>query len=215
MSTNVTDMWFRDVKKNQDEVAYVQNMMLNLLGPTAGLIVNSAEAVKRFNDGHVERAFEVMSPALIKNLLAGTRLATEGALTMKGDTLIENISPTQAFAQMLGFTPEDLAQRQSANIEAKGIEQAVLNRQQDLLNFYAMALDSGDTDGEAKVLAKIDEFNDANPWATISGKTLRASMKKRAQIKASADDLGGLRINKKFVEESANYTGYANDDKEE
>jgi hypothetical protein len=212
MSTNLPDLWFRDVKQNQDEVQYAQNMMINLLGPTAGILLNGAEAVKRFNDGNVERAAEALAPAVFKNVLAGSRLAKEGALTMKGDTLIEDISGPEAFKQMLGFTPERLAQRQAANIEAKSYEQKVLARKQDLLNFLAMAIDNEDEDAEAKVLAKIDEFNEANDWAAISGKTIRTSLKKRAQNRAKADESGGMNFNKNFADIAKEKTEYADDE---
>lgn len=215
MSTNLTDMWFRDVKQNQDEVAYAQNMIISLLGPTVGIGMKIPEAIQRFNDGHVERAAEALAPAAFKNILAGSRLAKEGALTMKGDTLIEDISGPEAFKQMLGFTPERLAQRQSANIEAKSYEQAVLQRRQDLLNFLAMAIERDDADAEAKVLAKIDEFNDANDWAVIKGSTIRSSLKKRAKAKAMADEFGGLNINKNFRDLAEEQTSYAEDEDEE
>lgn len=214
MSTNITDMWFRDVKKNQDEVQYAENALINLLGPTAGLFINSAEALKRYNDGNTERAFEAIAPGAFKNLLAGSRLASEGALTMKGDTLMENVSGKDAFLQMLGFTPEKLAQKQSANIETKSAEQAVMNRRQDLLNFLAMAIESEDEDAEEKVLAKIEDFNTANPWAAISGKVIRQSLKKRAKVKAESEALGGLRVNKKFADLAEEKSAYANDDEE-
>lgn len=214
MSTNLPDMWFRDTKKNQDEVSNMQNMLINLMGPTAGLAMNSAEALKRFNDGNTERAFEAIAPGAFKNLLAGSRLASEGALTMKGDTLMENVSNKDAFMQMLGFTPETLAQRQSANIEAKGMEQAVLTRRQDLLNFLAMALEREDDSGEAKVLAKIEDFNEANPWAKIDSNSIRQSLSKRAKVKAMADELGGLRINKKFADDAEELTAYGSTEEE-
>lgn len=215
MSTNLTDMWFRDVKENQDEVAYAQNMIISLLGPTVGIGMKVFEALKRFNDGHVERAAEALAPAAFKNILASSRLAREGALTMKGDTLIEDISGPEAFKQMLGFTPERLAQRQSANIEAKSSEQAVLQRRQDLLNALAMAMDADDTDLEDKVLAKIDKFNDANGWALISYKTIKQSMKKRAKNRDMANDIGGLNINKNFRDLAEEKTGYAEDEEDE
>jgi len=44
MGINLTDMWFPDVKKSQDEVQYIQNMMNNLMGPTAGALLNYVEA---------------------------------------------------------------------------------------------------------------------------------------------------------------------------
>jgi hypothetical protein len=214
MSTNLPDMWFRDTRKNNDEVEMVNQTILNLLGPTVGLLVNGAEAVKRYNDGNTERAFEAIAPGAFKNLLAGSRLASEGALTMKGDTLIEDISGPEAFKQMLGFTPERLAQRQAANIEAKSSEQAVMQRRQDLLNFLAMAIEREDEDGEAKVLAKIEDFNDANDWAAIKASTIRSSIKKRAKARAMSDELGGLNVNKNFRDIAEEQTGYAADEEE-
>jgi hypothetical protein len=215
MSTNIGDMWFRDTKKNLDEVEWVNQTLINLMGPSAGALVNAAEAVKRYKEGNPERAFEMIAPAAVKNLMAGTRLATEGALTLKGDTLMENVSGYQAFLQMLGFTPEELAQKQSANIEAKAAEQEVMGRRQDLLNFLALSIAQGDEEGEAKVLAKIEDFNNANEWAGIKGKDIRNSLKKREQVKEMANELGGLRVNKYFNDIAKEKTAYANDEDEE
>ena len=212
MSTNLTDMWWRDTKRNQDEVTTTQNAIINLLGPSVGMVVNSAEAVKRFNDGYVERAFETIAPAAIKNVMAGSRLASQGALTMKGDTLLENISGKEAFLQMLGFTPERLAQRQAANIEAKAMEVAIDGRKQDLLNFLAMAYDADDDEAVEKVLDKISSFNDTYPEKAITMSTIKSSMKKRAQVRAMADSMGGLRINKAFIDRAEEMTSYADED---
>ena len=216
MSTNLTDMWWRDTKRNQDEVTNTQNAIINLLGPSAGMIINSAEAVKRFNDGHVERAFETIAPAAIKNIMVGSRLASEGALTMKGDTLLENISAKEAFLQMLGFSPERLAQRQAANIEAKSMEEALKSRRQDYLNFLAMAYDAGDSDAVAKILEKIADWNMIHPEKEfqINFNTIKASMKKRAVERAQASMLGGLRINKAFINRAEEMTAYADDDED-
>jgi hypothetical protein len=212
MSTNLTDMWFRDIKRNQDEVSYVQNVMINLLGPVAGMGINAAEAVKRYNDGNTYRAFEAVSPAVLKNLLAGSRIASEGALTMKGDTLLDDISGKEAFIQMLGFTPERLAQRQAANIEAKAMEVSIDNRRQDLLNFLAMAYEAGDGDAVAEVLEKIGDFNMANPEKVIKPSTIINSLKKRAKVRAMAEGAGGLRVNKAFLGRAAEMTEYAEDE---
>ena len=212
MSTNLTDMWFRDVKRNQDEVSYVQNLMINLLGPVAGMGINAAEAVKRYNDGNTYRAFEAISPAVLKNLLVGSRIASEGALTMKGDTLLDDITAKEAFIQMLGFAPERLAQRQAANIEAKAMEVSIDNRRQDLLNFLAMAYEAGDGDAVAEVLEKIGDFNMANPEKVIKPSTIINSLKKRAKVRAMSEGAGGLRVNKAFLGRAAEMTEYAEDD---
>lgn len=215
MSINLGDMWFRDTRKNLDEVSWFQETMINLLGPSVGIGVNAMEAIKRYKDGYPERAMEAIAPAAFKNILAGSRLASEGALTMKGDTLLESVTGTEAFLQMLGFTPERLAQRQQANIEAKSVEQAILDKKQNILNLYAMAVDNDDEEAIDKVLERIDEFNDKNPEFAITGRSLKSSMSRRAKNKAMADSLGGVRVNPKFAERAEELMGYAEDTLEE
>lgn len=212
MSTNLGDMWFRDTRKNLDEVDWFKETMVNLLGPTVGIGVNAMEAVKRYKDGHPERALEAIAPAAFKNILAGSRLASEGALTMKGDTLMESVTGTEAFLQMLGFTPERLAQKQAASIEAKSAEQSILDKKQDLLNFLALAIDADDDEAQERVLEKIDAFNDRNPEFAISGGSIRSSMSRRAKARAMSDALGGVRVNPKFADRAEEMMEYAEEE---
>jgi hypothetical protein len=78
-----------------------------------------------------------------------------------------------------------------------------------------MAIEREDEAGEAKVLAKIDEFNDANDWAAIKGSTIRSSLRKRAKARAMSNELGGLNVNKKFRDIAEEQTGYATDEEDE
>jgi hypothetical protein len=200
MSLNIPDMWFPDVRKSKDELTYVQNAMVNLLGPSAGALITYAEALDRFSQGHTERAIETAMPSAIKNIMAGTRYLVEGkALTMKGDTLMEEVPDRYALAQMLGFTPEKIAQAQKANIEMKNAEQEIINRHNDLLNAFFIALDSGDDAMMDKVIAKIVKYNTVNPEYGIDSKILMNSVKKRYEDRALANITGGMGINKKLI----------------
>jgi hypothetical protein len=126
---SLNDMWYRDARRSPDEVTAVQNMIVNLLGPSAGLLINAAEATKQYNDGHIQRALETATPAVIKNALKGIRLGTEGrATTIKGNELVGDVTGYEALLQGLGFSPERVAQRQKSNIEMKNAEQNILNR---------------------------------------------------------------------------------------
>jgi hypothetical protein len=115
---------------------------------------------------------------------------------------------------MLGFSPERLAQRQAANIEAKAMEVAIDGRRQDLLNFLAMAYDADDDAAVEKLLDKIDTFNDAYPEKAITATTIRSSMQKRAKVREMANEAGGLRVNKAFLDRAAEMTEYADEDDE-
>jgi hypothetical protein len=197
---SLNDLWFRDPRKSQDEVTALQNMIINLLGPTAGLLVTGAEATKMFNDGQYYRAAERAMPAVLKQPLVGYRYATEGALTLKGDELMSDISGKDALAQSLGFSPEKIAQRQKANIEKKGMEQNIIAERQDLLNAFFMGYDTSDGDLIDRVLNKIDKFNSKYPTYAITGKTLNRSIKTRYKARALAEVSGGIAINKNLMD---------------
>jgi hypothetical protein len=201
MNMNLTDMWFPDVRKSQDEVDYVQNMFINLMGPSAGaILVNYPEAIKRFNDGHVERAIEGMMPAAIKNAMVGTRYLVQGeALTLKGNTLVDDISAREALSQMLGFSPERVAQAQKAAIEAKNMNETIKHRKTDLLNAFFIATDSGDEDMLDRVIDKMTKFSQTYPELAINGETLLKSVTKRYQDRALANLTGGMALDKKLI----------------
>lgn len=212
MNMNLTDMWFPDVRKSNDEVQYLQNMMINLLGPTAGIGINFAEGIKRFNDGHTERALEIMMPAAIKNVMVGTRYLTEGkALTMKGNEVDDHVPAGSALAQMLGFSPEDTAQKQKASIEMKNVNETIINRRTDLLNAFFMAVDGADSDMMQRVIVKISKFNTANPGVAIVPEGLIKSVQQRYKDRALANITGGMGINKKLIPELQGMLDYSRD----
>ncbi len=197
---SLNDMWYRDSRKSPDEVTAVQNMMVNLLGPSAGLLINAAEATKQYNDGHIQRALETATPAVIKNALKGIRLSTEGrATTLKGNELVGDITGYEALVQGLGFSPERVAQRQKSNIEMKNAEQNILNRRQALLDGFFMSIDNSDGDMTDRVLDKVQKFNAANPGVAITGKNLANSVNTRFKLRAMAEATGGMSINKKLI----------------
>jgi hypothetical protein len=201
MNLNLPDMWFPDVRKSQSEVDYVQNMFINTLGPSLGaLLVSYPEALKRFNDGHTERAVEALMPAGIKNVMVGTRYMVEGqALTLKGNTLVEDISAREALSQMLGFTPERVAQSQQAAFQTKNANESIMNRRTDLLNAFFIAVDTGDANMMAKVIEKMVTFSQTNPGVAIDPEKLVDSIEKRYKDRALANMTGGMGLNKNLI----------------
>jgi hypothetical protein len=196
---SLNDLWFRDSRKSSDEVTAFQNMLINLLGPTAALGVSAADSLRLFNDGQYYRAAEKALPAFLKQPLVGARYMSEGALTMKGDELVSDISAKEALTQMLGFSPERVAQRQKANIEAKTEEQRILGQRQDLLNAFFMSVDTGDEDLRERVLEKIGRFNRMYPTVGITGSTLSKSVKTRYKQRAMGELTGGISIDKRLI----------------
>jgi len=194
--TKLDEMWFRDSRKNQDEVQALQSFLVDLLGPTVGLTVNVAQAAKLLNDGHADRALEMISPAFIKNPLVAARYANEGVNTLRGDPLMEEIGPFLLLMQSLGIRSSELAERQYYNIQVKGQEQEVLKQRQNLLNLYGISFMSNDSDTFEKSLEKIFEFNANNPSVAIPAESLNKSIKER--FTKSAQTEHGLFIDKRM-----------------
>jgi hypothetical protein len=194
--TKLDEMWFRDSRKNQDEVEALQSFLVDLLGPTVGLTVNVAQASKLLNDGHADRALEMIMPAFIKNPLVAARYADEGVNTLRGDPLMEEMGPFYLLMQSIGLRSSELAERQWYNIQVKGQEQEVLKKRQDLLNLYGISFMSNDSDTFEKSLEKIFEFNANNPSVAIPAESLTKSIKER--FTKSAQTEHGLFIDKRM-----------------
>jgi len=205
-------MWFRDNRKSADEVSAVEAMLVSLMGPAVGLAVTGANGLKQLNDGHLERAIETVTPAIIKNALKSARLGSEGAVTLGGDVLIEDFSAAEIGSQALGFSPERLAQRQKANIEMKGAEQEIIKKHQDLLNAFFMAVDTDDDNLRERVLDKITRFNRSNPGDAITPEALLGSIERRYEQRALGQQTGGARINKKLIGQLGEMGNYGNAD---
>jgi hypothetical protein len=208
---SLNDLWFRDARKSPDEVTAFQNMVFNLMGPTAGLMMTTADAIKQYRDGHIQRAIETASPAFIKNFLKGARFMDEGrATTMRGNELVGDITTKEAVTQMVGFAPERLAQRQKANIEMMTANAKILDRRQSLLDSHFMAWDNHDSEMRSRVLEKVREFNRKYPEKAITLDNLRDSAKTRMKQRRLANNLGGASIDPKLARRLRSMGEYGN-----
>jgi hypothetical protein len=194
--TKLDDMWFRDSRKNQDEVEALQSFLVDLLGPTVGLTVTAARATQLWNEGQADRAIESILPAFAKNPVTAMRYAREGVNTLKGDPLMEDMGPFYLMMQSIGLRNAELAERQFYNIQIKGQEQAVLKERTNLLNLFALGFMSGDSEVADKALDKIFKFNDKHPSSSIPAETIIKSIQNR--IKKSGETDSGLFIDRKM-----------------
>jgi hypothetical protein len=204
----LNDLWFRDPRASKDETDALQNMLI-------GLMVSATDAMKQMREGHLERAMETMSPAILKDILKAGRFSeTFGdgkATTLKGDVLIDDFGVGEVAAQALGFSPERLAQRQKANIEMKTAEQEILTKRQALLNAFFMSIDNSDDDLRERTIEKIIKFNSSNPGASITGSNLSRSVLNRYRQRSLAQITGGMNIQKKLIGELGGMAAYGDE----
>jgi hypothetical protein len=121
------------------------------------------------------------------------------ALTLKGNTLVEDISAREALSQMLGFSPERVAQKQQAAFQTKNANESIMNRRTDLLNAFFISVDTGDADMMAKVIEKMVTFSQTNPGVRIDPEALVDSIEKRYKDRALANITGGMGLNKNLI----------------
>ena len=193
---SLDNMWFRDGRKNLDEEEAWRQFLVDLLGPTAGITVSVARAVDLFNKGHADRALEAVAPGFIKQPLIAARYAKEGVTTLRGDKLVEEVTPFEVFVQSLGFRPADIAEIQYYNITKKGQEQEILKERQNLLNLYGMSFMGNDSEAFETALEKIFKYNDKHPTTAIPLDSLNRSVKQRLEKSSQAEH--GLIVDKRL-----------------
>lgn len=189
-----TDLIFRDDPRGVADHGYVLSALQQAVGPIGSIAVNSGRAAELFKNGDIERALETVSPSFVRNFLKGSRYLVEGATTIKGDPIMEDIGAYNSLMQVVGFSPADLSSQYERTQAAKGFEREVLQRRQNLLNKYDMASKAGDADMMAQTLDQIAEFNAARPAKAITRDTLLRS--ERAHRAAEREMVAGVRFDK-------------------
>ena len=174
----------RDIKQGETAQETMQNAMVEALGAGAGIVTGIFRGYDKMKNGDIYEGIEAMSPAFIRNPMKAGRFATEGALTARGDPIIEDITTKEMVFQALGFTPNRLSQQYKINNQIKDIEQAVLQRRQSLLNQYTKSVREKDKATQKAVMEEIREFNKQNPGKAmpITSDTIKRSLAKRESI---------------------------------
>jgi len=191
-----TDLIYRDDPRSVADHGLALTAIQQALGPAASYAVNADKAIKMMNEGHVERAFESLAPSFIRNGMKGFRYMTEGAKTLKGDPIEEDIGAYNSLMQAFGFSPANLSSTYEKTSAAKAFEKEVLQRRVRLLNLYDMALTAGDTQMLGEVNDDILAFNAAHPTERITGDTKQKSL--TARKNAEKNMINGVTFNKKL-----------------
>jgi hypothetical protein len=136
-----------------------------------------------------------MVPNNIKAPLQARRFAEEGALTPKGDTILDEFSTSEQAVAFLGFSPMRLSLEFKQQAEKRGVMfRANLEKKRILMRFN-LAVRSGDFDALEEINEQIMKYNRRYSGDPITGDTLSRSLK--ATQAAKKEMVRGLRIPKK------------------
>jgi hypothetical protein len=188
----------RDIKQGDTAQETMQNAMVEALGAGAGIVTGVFRGYDKIKNGDVYEGIEAMSPAFLRNPMKAGRFATEGALTARGDPIIEDITTMEVIKQALGFTPQRLSSQYKINQQIKDMEQKILDRRQSLLNQYTKAVREKDRATQREVMDEIREFNKLNPGKAmpITSDTIKRSLAKRESLSRETEK--GIFVTKKL-----------------
>ncbi|WP_278985608.1 PLxRFG domain-containing protein [Sphingobium yanoikuyae] len=190
------DLWFRSPDREMEGAAEFDYWAMQNLGAGVGMLRNGWMGASQIKEGHTERGIETMAPKFAKDLMRAARYMTEGATTITGDPIMEDMSPMAALKQALGFTPAELAERYERNRSMKNHEQRILDDRKTIMADYDKA-QRADEDTSA-IEARIDRFNEENPDYPITPKSVMQSMRSRAKMRDRK--IGGVSLNPKLSE---------------
>lgn len=177
--TGFNGMLWRDDPKRLAEIGYPLYIAERVAGPTYGLVQAQIRGIENLMNGDIQRGFESILPAPLRNPLKAARYATEGALTKDGLPIVEDVNAWNATMQIFGFAPAEIAATQEKIGATFTISDKLRNRRTALMTNVYTALEAGDNQAMSEAYDAIDKFNEANPSYAINPASLRASFRER------------------------------------
>lgn len=190
-------LWIRDADRELEGRGLFNHLLEQAAGPMGGVLKNVLVGTQQVGEGHTMRGVETMLPKGLKDMIKAGRYATQGVNTLRGDPVLEDVSPWQVLLQGAGFSPAEVAERYERNRALKNYEEHITRRRQSLMNAYALVIRNGDAADRTAVLEKVRAFNKSNPEVAISSASIRASLKSRARYSAKAE--AGIVLNPKLA----------------
>ena len=187
----MSNLIYRSLPNREQEALSIQ-LLEFLGGPVVGIASRVEDGASLVAEGEVYRGFEKMLPSFLSNGMKALRYGTEGATTLRGDPILEDVHPGNVFAQLLGLAPAGYTKQLEINARDKGLERRLNSKRSDLMREYYLALKEGDIDGMLDLSEEMAEFSERNPYVAISGDTIRRSINQHRTTDEIARQLGGI-----------------------
>ena len=181
--TGFYQLAFRDNPYRRAQIGTVPFALESLGGPVYSMLRAPDRALDYWNKGESTKAIETMLPSFLRNPLKATRFANEGALNSKGYPIVDNVNEYNVALQVLGWSPNDLANQYQKNEFLTERQRDVYDTRQSLLTKYFMANRMNDIEEIRDIRKKIGEFNQRDlvrkMGRPITGDTIERSMDMR------------------------------------
>jgi hypothetical protein len=191
-----TDLLWREQKGSKADASELSQFMESLLGAPYSIVDSILRGKDLIAEGQYERGIEAILPIALRNILKSGRYATEGANTLRGDT-VGDVNGYNAAMQVLGFAPADLMKQYEENAYMTEKGKAIKSIEKNALKKYYAAMREGDADGMMDAREKLFELGAKYPELGISEKTITQSVKARERI--SNEMYQGVTLDRKLA----------------
>ena len=181
--TGLSNLIVKEPRSSGEYSSFSQSLMDSIGGPFPSMIDRFQRGVSMIASGNVERGVENLVPVSVANAMKGVRYFTSGeAETLRGDTIYGNIDSGHAFAQILGFTPAEVAKRQEFNAKQKGLSKVEGAKDSNIKGRYYKAYREGDYDGMQEARDMLIEFGAKHPALGYTEGTVDGVLKKSVKL---------------------------------
>jgi len=180
--------------RSEDSEGAIMDALKAATGPVGSMFLNVAKGSDQINDGQVYRGIETMLPSVIKNFMKSYRFVDEGARTLRGDPIMEEVSGYDAALQAFGFAPLEVATKQEKANAVMKIQTEAQRSKQKVYMLVNLAVSSGDEEGYDDALKLVAKHNAKYPGMEITDDQLTRSIENFA--KRSSEMIDGVYVEK-------------------
>ena len=189
----MSNLVFRTLPNREQENLFLYGAEL-FGGPVYGVADRMRRGFGLVGEGEVVPGLESILPSAFANGLRATRYSVEGATTLRGDPIVEDLNSWNIFAQGLGLAPAGYTKQLELNARDKRIDRNINERRTDLLREYYLASKENDTDTMRDLREEMREFSTRHPESAIDGDTVRNSIRQHRVTDEITRQLGGITI---------------------
>lgn len=195
----MTNLLFRTLpnKEYEDTLSYAMELAG---GPLFGIAQRMSRSGELLKDGEYRRGIEGLIPSGLSAPLKSIRYATEGATTLRGDPIVEDMSMRSLMGQFFGFAPAGYTKQLEINARDKRVDRTINEKRTRLLRERYVAYRVGDFEGVLEADQEINEFNQRNPEVKITGDTKARSLRQHRITSQIMRQLGGITISPRRLE---------------
>jgi hypothetical protein len=191
----MTDLLFRSLP-NQ-EATSLADTAFNMAGPIAGIANRVYDGWGLMMDGEIYRGAERMMPAVIAGGMKSYRYLGEGATTLRGDPITEDIHPGHVIGQALGFAPAGYTRQLERNALVKRVDRNISESRTRLMRRYYLAMRENDFNALMDVQQEMLDFSLKHPEVAITPESIDASVRQHRVTDEMARQLGGITVNRR------------------